>query len=80
MTETNTNPSTALALRAQQLPTTSLAEIVKAGELLAQSNMFGVQNPAAGFVVVATCHQQGISLMEFNRTYHIVDGRPSTMW
>jgi hypothetical protein len=60
-----------------QLPTNSMQEIAVAGDLLARSGMFGVKNAAAGFVVVATCHQQGISLMEFHRTYHIVEGRPS---
>jgi hypothetical protein len=65
-----------IALR-QQLPASSMMELVKAGELLAQSGMFGIQNAAAGFVVMATCHQQGISLMEFMRTYHIVENKPS---
>ena len=62
---------------AQSLPTNTLADLVRAGELLAQSGMFGIANAASGFVVAATCHQQGISLMEFQRTYHIVEGRPS---
>lgn len=69
----NTN---ALTLRGQ-LPVGTFAELEKAGELLSRSNMFGACNPAAGFVIAATCHQQGISLMEFQRTYHIVDGKPS---
>jgi hypothetical protein len=59
------------------LPVRSMNELAVAGELLAQSGMFGIQNAAAGFVVAATCHQQGISLMEFQRTYHIVEGKPS---
>lgn len=59
------------------LPTNTMDELVQAGRLLAQSGMFGINNDGAGFVVAATCHQQGISLMEFNRTYHIVNGRPS---
>ena len=62
---------------AQPLPIQSMAEMATAGQLLAQSGMFGVSNAAAGFVVVATCQQQGISLMEFNRTYHIVQGKPT---
>jgi len=60
-----------------QLPVKTFEDLARAGTLLAQSGMFGVANAAAGFVVVATCHQQGISLMEFGRTYHIIDGRPS---
>ena len=59
------------------LPLTTLGELESAGKLLAQSGMFGVQNAAAGFVIAATCKQQGISLLEFRRTYHIVDGNPS---
>jgi hypothetical protein len=54
-----------------------MGEIATAGALLAQSGMFGAMNQAAGFVIAATCHQQGISLMEFTRTYHIVEGKPS---
>jgi hypothetical protein len=56
---------------------TSMGDLAQAGTLLAQSGMFGINNAAAGFVVAATCHQQGISLMEFHRTFHIVEGRPS---
>lgn len=71
MNEINT-----LALRTSQLPVTCMADLATAGELLAASGMM-VKNAAAGFVVAATCHQQGISLLEFHRTYHIVDGKPS---
>jgi len=71
-----TTQQTALAIRTP-MPVGSMAELATAGELLAQSGMFGINNPGAGFVVAATCHQQGISLMEFQRTYHIVDGRPT---
>jgi hypothetical protein len=70
--------STELAtINRNALPANSLADLATAGQLLAKSRMFGVDNDAAGFVVVATCYQQGISLMEFHRTYHIVEGRPS---
>lgn len=77
MTATN---ETAVAVRgtgAVGLPTNNMNDLVRAGQLLAQSGMFGINNDGAGFVVAATCHQQGISLMEFQRSYHIVDGRPS---
>jgi len=59
------------------LPIQSMSEMATAGQLLAQSGMFGISNAAAGFVVVATCQQQGISLMAFSRTYHIVQGKPT---
>jgi hypothetical protein len=71
------NETTALTIRGQALPAKSMGELATAGELLAQSGMFGIKNAAGGFVVAATCYQQGISLMEFHRTYHIVEGRPS---
>lgn len=70
-------PYKATGSGALALPMNTMSEIAKAGELLAQSQLFGALNPAAGFVIAATCHQQGISLMEFQRTYHIVEGRPS---
>jgi hypothetical protein len=54
-----------------------MADLSTAGTLLAQSQMFGIRTAADGFVVAATCHQQGISLMQFIETYHIVEGRPS---
>jgi len=60
-----------------QLPMNSMADLVKAGDMLAQSGMFGINNPAAGFVVAATCQQQGITLLDFQRTYHIIEGKPS---
>ena len=69
---------TAVAVRnIAALPMNSMGDLADTGALLAQSGMFGINNAAAGFVVAATCHQQGISLMEFHRTYHIVEGRPS---
>jgi hypothetical protein len=73
-----TNESNLPALRSNAaLPVRNMEELAVAGNLLAQSGMFGIQNAAAGFVVAATCHQQGITLMDFRRTYHIVDGTPS---
>jgi len=69
------NHITALAVHTP-MPVSTIDDLVKAGTMLAQSGMFDL-NPASGFVVAATCHQQGISLMEFHRTYHIVDGKPA---
>lgn len=59
------------------MPANTMTDLVKAGELLAQSGMFGFKDAGSGFVVAVTCQQQGISLIEFVRTYHIVNGRPS---
>jgi hypothetical protein len=59
------------------MPIASMADLARAGEAVSQSGMFGVANAGAGMVVVATCQSQGISLMEFARTYHIIEGKPS---
>jgi len=70
-------PTTTALATTTPMPVNSMADITNAGAILAQSQIFGAINPGAGFVIVATCHQQGISLMEFHRTYHIVEGKPS---
>lgn len=59
------------------LPIKSMDDLFKIGELLAQSGMFGIPNAAAGMVVAATCHQQGITLLDYQRTYHTIDNKPS---
>ena len=71
-----TKPTTTALAVHTPMPVSTIADLVKAGELLARSGMFDL-NDASGFVVAATCHQQGISLMEFHRSYHIVEGKPS---
>jgi hypothetical protein len=76
MNNENDSQTTAVAVRASALPMRGLADIVTAGQLLAASGMFGCKNDAAGFVVVATCQQEGVSLMEFIRTYDVIDGKP----
>lgn len=64
-------------IKYEKLPVTSMNELAQAGNLIAQSGMFGINNPAAGFVVMCTCQQQGITIMDFGRTYHIIDGKPT---
>jgi hypothetical protein len=71
MNETKT--TTALAT----LPVHSMTDLQTVGAAIAASGMFGIKNDASGLVVAATCHQQGITLLEFVRTYHVVNGRPS---
>jgi hypothetical protein len=67
----------AVVRSAAVMPITCVADLAAVGQAIAQSGMFGVNNPGAGMVIAATCHAQGISLMEFARTYHIIEGRPS---
>jgi hypothetical protein len=69
---------TAVAVRSvSALPIANMGDLAQAGQFLAASGIFGIKNAAAGFCVAATCHQQGISLMEFRRTYHMTDEGPS---
>ena len=64
-------------VKTESLPIQRMADLEAVGSFIAQSGMFGIRNPAEGFVVAATCHQQGISLMQFKETYHIIHGTPS---
>jgi hypothetical protein len=59
------------------MPVTSISDLQNIGTAIAKSGMFGVTTEAAGMIVAATCHQQGISLLEFARTYHIIKEKPS---
>ena len=72
-----TKKSTAVAVRGAALPITSVADLQSIGQAIAQSGMFGINNPGAGLVVVATCQAQGISLLEFQRTYHMIENKPT---
>lgn len=45
------------------------------GEIICASGMFGVTKPEQGAVVAMFCVGENISLGEFMRTYHIVDGK-----
>ena len=60
-----------------QLPVENMNDLVTVGKAMAQSGMFGVSNDASGMVVAMTCYQEKISLMDFKRTYHIVENTPS---
>ena len=74
----NSEPSTALAKRSNvPMPVATISDLQQVGQAIAQSGMFGINNPAAGLVVAMTCHSQGISLLEFARTYHVIEGKPS---
>jgi len=59
------------------LPVERMADIAAVGEAIAASGMFGAKNAASGLIIAATCHQQGMTLLDFQRTFHIIDGKPS---
>jgi hypothetical protein len=49
----------------------------KMGKFLAQSGMLGVKTIEQGKVVALTCILEGITPIEFARTYDLIDGKPS---
>lgn len=48
---------------------------MKMGEFLTKSNMFGCGKSEQGIIIALTCMQEGISLIDFNRTYHIINDK-----
>ena len=61
--------------QSQPLPITSMTDLATAGDLIAKSGMLGARNPAEGFLIVATCHQEGISFLKFRERYHVIMGQ-----
>lgn len=59
----------------QSLPITSMSDLATAGDLIAKSGMLGARNPAEGFLIVATCHHEGISFLKFKERYHVMMGQ-----
>lgn len=51
--------------------------VTELGKLLHQSAIMGVTTPGDGAVVALTCMCEGITPLEFAKTYHIINGRPS---
>jgi hypothetical protein len=69
--------TTAIAIHGETMPVQSVADLQTVGQLIAQSGLLGAQNPAEGFLIAATCHQTGTSLLEFGQTYHVFQGKIS---
>ena len=57
------------------LPVQGMGDLRSAGELLAQASFLGCRNAGEGFVLMATCQQSGLSLIEFQQRYHFRQGR-----
>lgn len=57
------------------LPFAGMSDIADAGTLLAQASFLGCKNPGEGFVLMATCQQTGMSLIQFQQKYHFRQGR-----
>lgn len=55
-------------------PMTAIAEL---GKMFHQSQIMGVTTPGDGAVLALTCMCEGITPLEFAKTYHIINGKPS---
>ena len=54
-----------------------LAAIDTLGKAFQQSQLMGVTTPGDGQVLALTCMCEGITPLEFSRTYHIIGGKPA---
>lgn len=54
-----------------------IVEAEKMGKMLCDSQMLGIPNPGAGAVVALVCMIEKITPLDFLRTYHVIQGRPS---
>lgn len=54
-----------------------LANIKAMGKDLAAAGMFGVRTEAQGVVAMLTCVSENMTLVEFGKTYHIIEGKLS---
>lgn len=72
MARTTDTKSTALG---PVLPIGGMGDLADAGKLLAQASFLGCRNPGEGFVLMATCQQTGMSLIQFQQKYHFRQGR-----
>jgi hypothetical protein len=62
----------------EALPVRSTADLAQVGEWVAQSGIFGQCSPGRGAVIAAMAYQEGLSLLEIKRRYHITqDGNVS---
>jgi hypothetical protein len=59
------------------MPVNSMEELVNAGKLIARSGLCGVKDEAGGFIVALACHQENMSVLDFPKKYHIIQGRLS---
>lgn len=57
----------------QALAIQSVGDVKEMGLAVAQSGMFGSCTPGRGAVIAAICQQEGYSLLEFKRTFHITN-------
>jgi len=61
------------------LPINNADDALKIGEYIARSGIFGVNTNEGGAIIALMCFQEGITLLEFQRTYHILEGGKPAM-
>ena len=69
------NTENSIVRTGHSLPASSMADLATAGQLLAQAGFLGTRNQGEGFMVLATCQQTGMSLIEFQQKFHLRQGR-----
>jgi hypothetical protein len=67
--------TTALAIRGMTMPVKGMSDLMDAGKLIARSGLCGAKDEASGFIIALTCYQEGIPILDFPKTYHIINGR-----
>jgi hypothetical protein len=58
-------------------PIANMNEFLALAQEFEKSGMFGCTQPGQGAVLLSTCMTDKISPIEFIRTYHLIEGRPS---
>ncbi len=58
-------------------PIANMNEFLALAQEFEKSGMFGCTQPGQGAVLLSTCMTDQISPIEFIRTYHLIDGKPS---
>lgn len=61
------------------LPIQSMADVFDLGSYIAKSGMFGAGSDSKGIVIASACLQEGMSLLEFKRTFHVTNTGEVTM-
>jgi hypothetical protein len=58
-------------------PIANMSEFLSLAQEFEKSGMFGCTQPGQGAVLLSTCMTDRISPIEFIRTYHLIEGKPS---
>jgi len=74
-TEQETRAANALSVYAKI--SDPMAAVAQLGEQFFKSQIMRVSTPGDGAVLALTCICEGITPLEFVRTYHIIEGRPA---